>query len=216
MRWGFWSVVTSSEIMSKNPFKVWFQWGPGSIFLVVYVTKWNKSWAHRMLCTFPLLVWSEFLSTGFWNLLGEWLGEQHRLLFGGSRRHSLFYTWMQRWETPSGGGAHHRHGHTGLWDSGRRQATVTALLGSSAHSPSSWSREAGLRGPFSTKDILCSTPSLTASSGRPAYTWALRRFSRGFGTAVLSRKGIMLIRQGDDIFLSEIWKRKDQNPELSN
>lgn len=46
-------------------------------------------------------------------------------------------------------GARHGHGHTGLWDSGRRQATVTALLGSSAHSPSSWSREAGLRGPFS-------------------------------------------------------------------
>ena len=84
----------------------------------------------------------------------------------------------------------HRHVHTGLWDSGRRQATVTALLGSLAHPPSSWSREAGLHGPSSILyDILCSTPSLRASSGRPANAWALLRFIRWFGTAALSRKG---------------------------
>lgn len=87
-------------------------------------------------------------------------------------------------------GVRHRHVHTGLWDSGRRQATVTALLGSLAHPPSSWSREAGLHGPSSILyDILCSTPSLRASSGRPANEWALLRFIRWFGTGALSRKG---------------------------
>lgn len=132
---------------------------------------------------------SEFLSTGFWNLWGGVVGGAARLLFGGSRS-ALCSTRERSWEwrllrrgrviaTP-----------TQVSDSGRRQATVTALLGSSAHSPSSWSWEAGLHGPFSIfYDILCSTPSLRASSGRPANTWALRRFIRWFGTAALSRKG---------------------------
>lgn len=133
---------------------------------------------------------SEFLSTGFWNLWGGVVGGAARLVIWWKPQPSLFYAWMQTWEWPL-----LRRGRviatpTQVSDSGRRQATVTALLGSSAHSPSSWSWEVGLHGPFSIfYDILCSTPSLRASSGRPANTWALRRFIRWFGTAALSRKG---------------------------
>lgn len=148
MRWGFWSVVTSSEIMSKIHLRFGSSEAQGPFFFVVYVTKWNKVGHTGCYARSPLLVHPSFFQQGSGIFWGSGWGSSTACYLVEAAG-TLFYVGMQRWVKSPEEGAHHRHAHTGLWDSGRRPATVTALLGSSAHSPSSWSREAGLRGPFS-------------------------------------------------------------------
>lgn len=190
MRWGFGPVGTSSEIMNKVHLRFGSNEAHSPFFFVVYVTKWNKVGHTGCYTCSPFSVHQSFFQQGseiFWR--SGWGSSTACYLVEAAR--AVCSTRECRVEVTSPEeGARHRHVHTGLWDSGRRQATVSALLGSSAHPPSSWSREAGLHGPSSTfYDILCSTPSLRASSGRPANTWALLGFIRWFGTEALPRKG---------------------------
>lgn len=69
MRWGFWSVVTSSEIMSKIHLRFGSSEAQGPFFFVVYVTKWNKVGHTGCYARSPLLVHQSFFQQGsgiFW------------------------------------------------------------------------------------------------------------------------------------------------------